>query len=221
MRTLLVNLAKGLLGATPLRRFFFPYFAYNMTAAQLVLLCRHLSLARAVPGLVLEVGCSTGMTTVFLNKFMDAEGIEKDYVAVDTFAGFVAEDVRHEVEQRGKQAAFFDGFRTNSKRWFDRTMQMNGITRVRSIEADANRFDFAALGTLAYCLLDVDLYRPTQRALPELYRALSPGGFILVDDCDSSSERWDGADQAYKEFCRAQGFAENIVGGIGIVGKPA
>lgn len=220
MRTLLVNFAKEVLGATPLRRYFFPFFAYNMTAAQLVLLCRHLSLARTAPGAVLEVGCSTGMTTLFLNSFMTAEGIEKDYVAVDTFAGFVVEDVRLEIEQRGKRPAFFDAFRTNSKRWYDDTMRMNGVTRVRSFEADVNHFDFAALGPVAFCLLDVDLYRPTRKALPELYRALSPGGFILVDDCDKDNERWDGADQAYREFCGEQGLPVRIECKIGILGKP-
>lgn len=221
MRTLLINFAKALLGATPLRRHFFPHFAYNMTASQLVLLCAHLDRARAVPGAVLEVGCSSGMTTVFLNKFMDAERIDKEYVAIDTFAGFVQEDVRHEVEQRGKRASFFSGFRTNSRKWFDRTMRMNGIERVRSIEADVNRLDFAPFAPIAWCLLDVDLYRPTNKALPELYGLLSPGGFILVDDCDAGRTRWDGACQAYQEFCRAASLEENIVSGIGIVQKPA
>ena len=214
-------MAKGTLGATPLGRFVFYRFAYNMTAAQLVLLCEQLSLVRAVPGAVLEVGCSTGMTTVFLNKFMEAEGIEKPYFALDTFSGFVEEDVRYEAEQRGKPARAYDIFRTNSRRWFDRTMRMNRVSRVRSIEADANAFDFAPLGPLAFCLLDVDLYRPTRKAVAQLYAQLSPGGVLLVDDCDASHVLFDGADQAYKEFCTAAGLPERITRGIGLLQKPA
>jgi len=220
MRTLPLKACKELLSRTPLRRYFFPYFGYNMTAAQLCLLCHWLEKTRDVPGSVVEVGCSTGMTTVFLNKYMDAQGIEKEYLAVDTFSGFVEEDIGHEVTRRGKQAWFFTGFRTNKQKWFDGTMRMNGITRVRSIASDVNRFDVSALGPVAFCLLDVDLYRPTKGALPRLFAQLSPGGILAVDDCDASNVRWDGADQAYKEFCAEMSHPQRIVSGIGIIDKP-
>ncbi len=221
MRSTLVKLSKWTLSFTPLRRYFFPYFAYNMTAAQLVLLCQHLARVRDVEGFVLEVGCSTGMTTVFLNNYMDALRIEKPYVAVDTFSGFTQEDVRHEVERRAVNSPLLGGFRSNSQRWFDLAMRMNGASRVRSIRADINGFDLRPLGGIAFCLLDVDLYRPTRNALPAIYRGLAPGGVVLVDDCDASSEHWNGADQAYKEFCRELALPERIESGIGILEKPA
>jgi predicted O-methyltransferase YrrM len=220
MRTAALKLCKEVAFRTPLRRFFFPYYGYNMTAPQLCLLCRSLESTRQVPGSIVEIGCSTGMTTVFLNNYMDAQGIDKPYIAVDTFSGFVREDVRHEVVARGKRAAFFTGFRTNKQEWFDGTMRMNAISRVRSFASDINRFDIAALGPISFCLLDVDLFRPTRSALPRLFAQLSPGGVIAVDDCDASNVRWDGADQAYKEFCAEISRPAQIISGIGLIDKP-
>jgi SAM-dependent methyltransferase len=175
---------------------------------------------REIPGAIAEVGCASGSSTVFLNKYMDAQGIEKPYFALDTFSGFVAEDVQFEVEKRGKARNFFNGFQANKKKWFDATMHSNAITRVRSIEVDVNRYDLTELGAFSFVLLDVDLYRPSRKALPELYRALSPGSIMVVDDCDATNVRWDGADQAYKEFMRdIEKPAEIVHHKLGVVRK--
>ncbi|GGA42836.1 TylF/MycF/NovP-related O-methyltransferase [Dyella nitratireducens] len=187
---------------SPLRRYFFPRYAYNFTPPQLVFLCQCIEETRHADGVIAEVGCFDGSATVFLNKYMDAKGIDKDYFAIDTFSGFVAEDVRVEVDSRGKTKSMFAGFQSNKKKWFDGTMAQNNITRVRSIQADVNEFDLTSLKKLSFCLLDVDLYRPIKKSLGELYAILAPGGMIVVDDCDASHECWDGADQAYKEFMK-------------------
>ncbi|GAB2586471.1 hypothetical protein ISP15_11740 [Dyella jejuensis] len=208
--------------SSPLRRYFFPRYAYNFTPPQLSYLCQCIEATRYVEGSIAEVGCFDGSATVFLNKYMDAQGITKDYFAVDTFCGFVAEDIRVEVDERGKSRDMFKGFQSNKKRWFDGTMKQNGITRVRSIQADVNQFDLTTLGPLSFCLLDVDLYRPIKKSLHELYDVLLPGGIIVVDDCDASVARWDGADQAYKEFMQDRGEPICIVHSkLGKIVKPS
>lgn len=225
MRRLGVNpfvekLVKEVLFHSPLRRYFFPRYLYNFTAPQLCFLCQCIESTWEVEGAVAEIGCASGSTTVFLNKYMDAQHIRKDYYALDTFCGFVAEDIQVEVADRGKSPGLFTGFQVNKKKWFDATVRQNGIGRVRSIEADVNRFDLTTLGPLAFVLLDVDLYRPIKKALPELYQVLSPGGMMVVDDCNPQSARWDGADQAYKEFLAEQGWMAHVVHGkLGIVRK--
>lgn len=196
---------------SPLRRYFFPRYAYNFTPSQLSFLCQCIEDTRHLDGAIAEVGCFDGSATVFLNKYMDAEGIEKDYFAIDTFSGFVAEDVRVEVDERGKSRGMFGGFQSNKKKWFDGTMEQNNIKRVRSIQADVNEYDLTSLNRLSFCLLDVDLYRPIRKSLPDLYKILAPGGIIVVDDCDASVERWDGADQAYKEFMKERNEPVHIV----------
>lgn len=206
--------AKDKLVRSPFKHRFLPRYSYYFHAAQLCFLCEALARTRNVAGCVLEVGVASGETTLFLNNYLDAVKIDKEYVALDTFAGFVRADVDFEVTQRGKIAAPYlgvNGLQVNQKSWFDATMQLNGVTRVRAIQADVNDFDFRSMGAVAFCLLDVDLYRPMQKALGQVYEQLSVGGMIVVDDCSSADARFDGALQAYQEFMRALGKSEQIV----------
>ena len=218
----IVKVVKGVLSNSPLREFFFPRFPYMFSAPELCFLCQCIEGTRHVEGAMAEIGCCSGWTTVFLNKYMDAQNIEKTYYAVDTFSGFIAEDVEIEVADRGKRPDLFNHFEANSKKWFDRTMQQNNIARVKSIEADVNAYDLKSLGPLSFVLLDVDLYRPMKKALPELYQVLAANGIIVVDDCDPTNIRWDGSDQAYKEFIAERSLPPQIVHSkLGILKKAA
>ncbi|HEX7502777.1 MAG TPA: TylF/MycF/NovP-related O-methyltransferase [Acidobacteriota bacterium] len=205
---------------SPWRRYFFPRYLYNFTPPQLCFLCQCIEDTAHVAGAVVEVGCSIGSTTVFLNKAMDALNIEKEYLALDTFSGFAAGDTRFEVAERGKSRDLFNAFQVNKRKWFDDTMRRNGITRVRSIAADVNECDLTMLGPISFSLLDVDLYRPMKKGLPELYEVLSPGGIIVVDDCTSANRTCDGSEQAYREFMKERGLLPQIVlGKLGVVRK--
>jgi O-methyltransferase len=207
---------------SPLRRYFFPRYVYNFSPPELCFFCQCIEDTKHIEGGISEVGCAAGSTTVFLNMYMDAQNIEKPYYAIDTFSGFVSDDIEFEVANRGKTEKLFTGFQINKKKWFDGTMQQNKITRVRSIEADVNKFDLSTIGSLSFSLLDVDLYRPMQKALYELYEQLSPGGIIVVDDCDPSNIRWDGSDQAYKEFMEEIDQVPQIIHDkLGVIKKPA
>lgn len=215
-------LTREILFHSPLKRYFFPKYLYNFTPPQLCYLCQCLEEAKNIEGSIAEVGCANGLTTVFLNKYMAYQQIDKTYYAIDTFSGFVVEDVRHEVANRGKSEKLFKRFQVNKKKWFDGTMRSNDVSWVRSIQADINKFYVSALGPLSFILLDVDLYRPIKKSLPELYAMLAPGGIMIVDDCDPSHIRWDGADQAYKEFMKEVNQPERVVHGkLGVIRKPA
>ena len=143
------------------------------------------------------------------------------YHALDTFSGFVAEDIDYEIANRGKASGLFTGFRVNKKKWFDAAVKQNRVNRVRSIEADVNKYDLSQLAPLSFVLLDVDLYRPVLKGLRELYDGLSPGGMMVVDDCNPHNVRWDGLDQAYKEFTTQMNLPAQIVyRKLGIIRKP-
>lgn len=218
----LVKFVKGVQFNSPFRRYFFPRFVYNFTAPQLCFLCQCIEDTKHVEGAIAEIGCASGSTTVFLNKYMDAQNIQKDYYALDAFSGFVAEDIELEVVDRGKTADKFTGFQANTKKWFDGTMQQNNIARVRSIETDVNKYDLTTLGPLSFVLLDVDLYRPIKKALPELYEVLSPNGIIVTDDCVSVDNQFDGSYQAYTEFMIERDLSPQIIHGkLGISKRDA
>lgn len=196
------NLYTELLLRTRLGNYSLPRWRYNFTVPQLIFLCDCIESTCEAPGCIVEVGCATGATTLFVNKFMDAKKIEKPFFCIDTFAGFLDKDIEYEALKRGKDPEFYKSsiFRLNKKEWFDEIMRLNSIKRVQTIQADASDFDFAKLGGIAFCLLDVDLYIPTSKSLPRLFQVLDPNGLIVVDDCDPNVHEWDGALQAYCDF---------------------
>jgi SAM-dependent methyltransferase len=217
---LLKQIIKEMIFISPLMRYYFPRYDYNMTASQLCFLCTCLDKCRDKRGKFIEIGCASGATTVFLNKYMDSQRIDKEYICIDTFSGFVRDDIEYEVSIRGKQSSILStSFGANKKKWFDATMTMNNITRVKSIEADANKFDFSQIGEIAFCLLDVDLYQPTKTALISVFRQLSGGGMIVIDDCNDNNV-YDGAYQAYIEFTKEMNIPVKIVlDKLGIIEK--
>jgi O-methyltransferase len=217
------NFVKRIIRNTPLRDYFIRVYPYYFTVPQLCFLCQCVGQVREVKGAFAEVGCAYGNTTIFINKYMDAEKIDKKYYAIDTFSGFVPEDIAYEVSKRHKDPSRYYIANTvfeYNKKSFDYTMNRNGINRVVSIQADVNKFDLTRLGALSFVLLDVDLYRPMKKCLKELYRVLTPNGIIIVDDCDSKVIEWEGSAQAYKEFMQEINQPTQIVHGkLGIVMK--
>ena len=192
---------RSLFWYTPLRRFLFYRYTYNFTPGQLAFLVQCLNETRDVSGDIFEVGCARGHTTCFLNRHLQSSGIAKDYYCVDTFGGFTAKDVAFEISQRGKKRSDFTEFRSNSLKWFEYTLKQNRCRRTFCVQADVQNFEFSR--PISFCLLDVDLYRPTISALRRMWPMLSPGGIIVIDDCKQGNQ-WDGAMQAYSEFTETE-----------------
>ena len=96
-------------------------------------------------------------------------------------------------------------------------MARAGYTNIKSFKADASTFDFAAFAPIAFALIDVDIYRPVKLSLQHIHPHMSKSGVIVVDDC-SADGIWDGAYQAYMEFCSERGLAPEIVcGKLGLI----
>lgn len=195
-------------------------FDYCFRVHQLVYLCTCLGEAINFEGAIVELGVYQGRTTVFLNKFLDSKLVEKAYYAFDTFSGFTEEDKNFEVANRRKEYSHYDTLKFDKKS-FEKIMRRNNINRVIPIEADVNKIDLTTIGPVCFALLDVDLYLPMKKSLKEIYKILSPGGIIVVDDCVNSND-YDGSDQAYREFMQEIGKPVEIVyDKLGIVRKPA
>jgi O-methyltransferase len=189
-------------------------FRSNISLSGLCMLCGCISQTRDVPGAILEAGVDTGNTTVLLNKYMNEQGIAKDYFALDTFSGFTEGDKQYETTHRNKPKHFYDGgFVVNDRRWFDAKMKVNGLTRVTSIAADASTFDFGTIGPLSFAFVDLDLYLPMKATLAAVWQQLSPGGIVVAHDCDPTVALFDGSDQAYKEICQELGLPVHVENG--------
>lgn len=218
-RTRLVRLMKAFYFSTPLWRYFLPVMKFDMTIAQLNFITSALETVRAA-GSVLEVGVGGGATSVAINMFMKQKSIERPFYAVDTFSGFTQEDADFERKERGKSNSYL-GYQTNSKKWYAKTLIAHGIEHPHVIQADAKDLDYSEFAPLAFCLLDVDLYKPVESVLPRLYEVLEPGGIIIVDDCAAKESLYDGAGEAYRNFCGKMGIAPELAHDkLGVIRKP-
>jgi O-methyltransferase len=219
VRTHIVRLIKTLYFSTPLWRHFLPVMKFDMTIAQLNFITCALESVKA-DGAVLEIGVGGVATSVVINTFMLEKSIKRPFYAIDTFAGFTQEDANFERDKRGKGYAYL-GYQTNSKDWYAKTLITHGIDNAHVIQSDAKQLDYSEFAPLAFCLLDVDLYKPVEFVLPRLYNVLVPGGIIIVDDCALEESLYDGAGEAYRNFCAKIGIAPELAHDkLGVIRKP-
>ncbi len=218
IQTLASKSAKRALWFTPLRRWMFYRYSYNFSPEQLSFLISCITATKAIPGAIVEIGCAQGQTTVFLNKHLQYAGISKRYVCIDTFGGFVEQDVSWEVTSRGKpRTALHNSFLINSLSWFRHTLESNGCSDVACVQTDVKRHSFQE--PVSFCLCDVDLYKPTLYTLRNIWPVLSPGGIMVVDDCKDKNI-FDGAYQAYREFIGEIGQeASVLLDKLGVIRK--
>ena len=208
-RTVTASAVKTAAYHTGLHRMLFYRYDYMFRPAELALMVSLLTETHGLPGPILEIGCAGGHTTVFLNKHLDQLEDPRKYYCLDTFVGFTREDIAVEVG-RGKEAEEYEHvFRSYRKEWFDQTMVNNGVSRVESIQGDANLFDFTRFDQISFCLIDVDLLRPVERSLEEVLPRMAAGGVVVVDDCMPSNV-FDGALAGYTTVVERHGLPMDV-----------
>lgn len=219
IRNSAIRFVKSLFFNSGLYKYFLPIMKFDMTVAQLNCVIESIYSIKG-EGAILEIGVGGGATSVMINRAIKDFSKKRQYIAVDTFNGFTDEDISYENKFRGKKNDY-QYYKSNSKRWFEKTLEAHGIRDSIVIESDCKNVDYSKFGPIAFCLFDVDLYLPTKEVLPILYSHLIPGGVIIVDDCDPLHPIYDGAGQAYREFCVHAGMTPEIVHRkLGIIRKP-
>jgi O-methyltransferase len=208
-RMVMANALKSFAFHSGLHRLLFYRYDYMFRPGELSLLVSCLTETSGMTGPIFEIGCAAGHTTVYLNKHLDDLNDGRDYICLDTFAGFTDDDVAVEVRRGHTSNRYSYLFRAYRKEWFDQTMLNNHVNRVSSIKTDVNVFDFSPYDGISFCLIDVDLMRPVQTSLHEIFPRMAPGGIILVDDC-RPNRKYDGALAAYVEFVEEHGFPIDI-----------
>jgi Macrocin-O-methyltransferase (TylF) len=187
-----------------------PAYPYNLEPIQLATLVFELDRLQDVRGTIVEVGVARGMTTRFLcEHLVKSKATQDRFAVVDTFSSFKPDHLQYEVTQRGKSRNDMEAFGFN-----DFEVWKNNFAEfpfVIAYQADCAEFDYSQIAPIKLALLDVDLYLPTKAALGKIYNELAPGGVILVDDVATNST-WDGAYQAYHEFCAENSLTPRRIG---------
>ena len=196
-----------------------PTYRYNIEPIQLAFLIIEIERLKAVPGNIVEIGVARGLTTRFLAQHIKNQKMDQTtkLYAIDTFDSFTEADLAFEVNSRGKALEELTAFTYNDYEvWKKNFVDFKFVVPVQS---DCSIVDYAKYGPIKVAFLDVDLFLPTQKTLPKLYENLVPGGVILVDDVLHGT-MYDGAYQAYIEFCEKMGFQPEIIGNkCGIIRK--
>jgi predicted O-methyltransferase YrrM len=196
-----------------------PKYNFNIEPIQLTFLVNEIERLKDINGSICEVGVARGLTTMFLAEHISNQSIEEKnkYYAIDTFDSFVKSDLEFEVKNRGKVLSDLKGFEYNSIDVWRKNF--SEFTFINLIQADCSKFDFNSIGPIKVTLLDVDLYLPTKKALESSFKATVKGGVIVVDDVREDNA-YDGAHQAYTEFCKDNNMKPKIIGNkCGIIYK--
>jgi predicted O-methyltransferase YrrM len=196
-----------------------PTYRYNIEPIQLAYLIIEIERLKNVQGNIVEIGVARGLTTRFLAQHIKNQKMDQSLklYAVDTFESFTEADLAFEVSNRGKSLEALDAFKYNDYDvWKKNFTEFQFVVPVQS---DCSTVDYDKLGPIKVAFLDVDLYLPTQKTLPKLYSALVPSGVILVDDVLQGTD-YDGAYQAYMEFCETIGQSPEVIGNkCGVIRK--
>jgi len=191
------------------------YPPFVLAPERLYLFMHHLIETRDVPGAVVEIGCNLGGTAVIARRMLERLSIDKPYVCIDTFDGFVEGQFATDVEL-GTPVRDQHLFSGNSRELVSRIMQRHGCGDVQLVQGDVAKVPDTDLpDQCSGILADVDLTEPTYVSLQRFWPRLSPGGFILVDDCQEDGS-WK-ARGGYSQFCREHGLPEQYRYGMGIL----
>jgi O-methyltransferase len=195
-----------------------PAYPYIVEPIQLATLVSELERVKDIPGSIIEVGVAWGQTTRFVCEHLVASGRNSEkFYAIDTFESFSPKDVEFEVKHRGKTREQVSGFGyLDFEVWKRNFRKFKFLT---ACKADCSTFEYSTVAPIKLAFLDVDLYLATLNALKHIYAHLADGGVIMVDDVMRPS-RWDGAYQAYEEFCAQAGLPFELIGNkMGVIRK--
>ena len=197
-----------------------PSYRYNIEPIQLTCLINEIEKFKTVKGSIVEIGVARGLTTRFLAEHIYKQGLQNTTTlyAIDTFDSFTKADLDYEVRDRGKSLTELEAFGYNDYHVWAKNFA--NFSFVKPLKADCAAVDYQALGPIKLAFLDVDLYLPTKNTLPKLFDVLVSGGAIVCDDVLNNNV-YDGAFQAYTEFCREYSLTPEIIGNkCGIIRKP-
>ena len=175
---------------------------------------------RALPGAVVEIGCFQCGTAAWAYRMLKALDVDRPYLCVDTFDGFVPSQFSADV-MVGTASTHRRGFSGNSMAFVRRLLDRWQVPQIALMRGDVASVSPASLPEqIAAALVDVDLEQPTYAALEKIYPRLVSGGVILVDDCsDEVSNSFRGARIGYRRFVSDRGLPEQYRFGMGAIEK--
>jgi hypothetical protein len=193
------------------------YPPFTLAPERLYLFLHYLVQTREARGSVVEIGCNLGGTAIVAKQMLDNLKIDKPYLCIDTFDGFVSDQFTHDAAlgTPSRNRHLFSG---KPKKLIAKILAQHNASSIELMQGDITALPVERLpAACSVVLADVDLREPTLASLEKFWPRLSPGGVILVDDCAEGSS-WQ-ARSAYSQFCKSIGLPEHYQHGMGILQK--
>jgi hypothetical protein len=174
-------------------------------------------LAKQIPGDLIETGVWRGGATIFMRAVLKAYEIQDRLVWVaDSFEGLPEPDVErfpleamaHSGKVMNKVYERFAVSLDEVQRNFQAYGMLDG--QVRFLKGwFKDTLPAAPIDALSILRLDGDYYESTMDGLTNLYRKLSVGGYVIIDDYGEDS--WTYCRRAVDDFRREQGIDDPML----------
>jgi len=162
----------------------YPQPSPQLNVERLYLYLDSLYKTRSIPGAIVEVGCFQGGTAAFAHRFLSGIGVKRRYLCIDTFGGFPQDQFAADADL-GTEQFLEQSFSANSQKLVRKLLDMWNCPDVELLQADIVQLPADQLpNQVAAALIDVDIAAPTKAALEKIIPCMTPGGIILIDDCD-------------------------------------
>ena len=171
---------------------------------------------RPIPGSIVEIGCAFAGTAAYSSKMLARLDDPREYVAYDTFSGFVPEQFDADAKV-GTDRHQFGAFSANSLSYARKVAARHGGTSLTLVQGDICAPTTHLPDSISAALIDVDLEEPVYTSLLRVSERMTTGGVIIVDDCDGDGSDWK-ADNGYTRFVAERGLPDLRRNGIGFVG---
>jgi len=139
-----------------------------------------------IEGDIVCIGVFKGGASLYLKSLFEEYGIHKKLWLIDSFSGFNDKNTNHfkdneALKQFSKQIKMSNFPTLNSvKELFVKYQLYNNVNLIEGFLEDL--VSKLTISKIALLHIDVDFFEPTYLSLKSLYKKLSEGGWVIIDD---------------------------------------
>lgn len=157
--------------------FYNPHKTENISRQALYVLLERLANTKKVEGAVLELGCCSGLTSVYMRRVMDAMKTNKDFHVYDSFEGLPEKKAEDTTPSNGQ---FLTSSMSVSEDMLINKFQEQGL-KLPVIHKGWFK-DAEYPKKISFVFLDGDFYQSILDGLTQVVPRMSKGGIICIHD---------------------------------------
>lgn len=192
----------------------YPLITDQINHKELRIILSQLELAlKEAKGSVVEFGCYTGTTSLFIQRLLVAGDVKREFHVYDSFEGLPA---KSEADKSPAGEQFTAGKLKASKQEFVRQFKKASLPLPIIHKGWFDTLSAADVPSqVAFAFLDGDYYNSIKTSLALVAEKLTPGARIVVDDY--MSEALPGAKKAVDEWCNSRGLTPQAVASLAVI----